>query len=90
MKSEDEAHLDVSGLTSSKALHEAIATAFEFPSYYGKNWDAFDECLSDSSLRKIKITGIASLIDALPRDASLLQICLKDYGTKTQSEIRIK
>ncbi len=90
METKDEAHLDVGSLTSSKDLHTAIAAAFDFPSYYGKNWDAFDECLSDSSLRKIEITGISALIDALPRDASLLHLCLKDYGEKTRSTIIIR
>jgi Barstar (barnase inhibitor) len=29
------------------ALLEEIATAFEFPTYFGKNWDALDECITD-------------------------------------------
>ena len=28
-------------------LFDRIGTAFEFPDYFGRNWAAFDECLSD-------------------------------------------
>jgi len=28
-------------------FHEAIAKLLEFPVYYGRNWDAFDECIRD-------------------------------------------
>lgn len=28
-------------------LRESIAKKLMFPSYYGKNWDAFDECIND-------------------------------------------
>ena len=28
-------------------LFSAVATALQFPAYFGRNWDAFDECLRD-------------------------------------------
>jgi len=34
-----------------QALLRAVGTALEFPSYYGENWDAFNECLGDTELR---------------------------------------
>ncbi len=34
-------------VTSEPELHESLAEALSFPDYYGKNWDAFRDCLSD-------------------------------------------
>jgi ribonuclease inhibitor len=90
MNSKREAGLDVGHIQAREELHSALAAAFSFPDYYGKNWDAFDECLSDSNLRKIEITGISTLIDSLPRDAGLLARCLKEYGEETGAEIILK
>jgi RNAse (barnase) inhibitor barstar len=36
-------------LTSKAEFLAAIAQAMHFPSYFGRNWDAFEECLNDLS-----------------------------------------
>jgi RNAse (barnase) inhibitor barstar len=30
-----------------QALHNEVAAALQFPNYYGENWDAMDECITD-------------------------------------------
>src|SRR5688572_20278636 len=40
-------HLDACGWETAKDMHRDLARAFDFPSYYGHNLDAFDECLRD-------------------------------------------
>lgn len=39
--------LDGRCMTSRLAAHEEIALAFGFPDYYGRNWDAFNDCFGD-------------------------------------------
>lgn len=43
------AEIDASGIGSKEALLDAVASALDFPDYFGSNWDALDECLRDLS-----------------------------------------
>ncbi len=38
---------DVSDVKSDEMLFHKLAKVFNFPDYFGHNWDAFNECLSD-------------------------------------------
>ena len=42
-------HLDGREIKNKALFLEACVAAMEFPSYFGKNWDAFEECLTDLS-----------------------------------------
>lgn len=39
--------LDGRRLTSAADAHLELARVFDFPSYYGRNWDAFADCIDD-------------------------------------------
>lgn len=43
--------LDGRSLTDKDGLLAALGWALEFPDYYGANWDALEECLTDMSWR---------------------------------------
>ena len=47
-----------------QALLTAVASALRFPSYFGYNWDAFEECLNDLSW--LKERGVVLIHRALP------------------------
>jgi Barstar (barnase inhibitor) len=38
---------DLAGATTRATVLDATAAAFEFPSYFGHNWDALHDCLGD-------------------------------------------
>jgi len=43
------ARIDFTGVSGKEALIERIAGALAFPEWFGGNWDALEDCLSDLS-----------------------------------------
>lgn len=41
--------IDLAAVRDKDALFERLATALEFPDWFGRNWDALADCLSDLS-----------------------------------------
>lgn len=74
--------LDVSHASSGLSLHEMLAAAFQFPSYYGKNWDAFWDCIGDPEQSRmpkhVVIIGLEELEKRLPMMAKQLRTSLSD------------
>ena len=69
--------VDVSTIGSEADLMDALATEMAFPDYFGRNWDAVDECLRDFSWRPAQgylviVQGSDSLASTLPDEARLL------------------
>jgi RNAse (barnase) inhibitor barstar len=67
--------LDGRALRSKKSLLAGIARAFDFPDYFGENWDALEECLRDMSWRSGQISVLIEHADAIP--AALLATFLE-------------
>lgn len=45
------ARIDLAGAKGKDALLERVARALEFPAWFGGNWDALEDCLTDLSWR---------------------------------------
>ena len=68
-KKEKVVTLDLTGCKNWLELHERIRIAFDFPDFYGKNWDAFwDLIWSDCDAQRIIVIGEDTLPKALERD----------------------
>ena len=89
-KDEDTVVIDVSDVADPKALHALLSSSFNFPDYYGGNWDAFDECIRDVEVpSSVVVRGIDSLAQHLPREAQLLVSCLSDFVKERSGEVEV-
>ncbi len=69
-------------IKSDKQLHELLARAFGFPDFYGKNWDAFWDCITDLAALppSIHFVGTQSLQVVLPNTYSAMKQCFDDLA----------
>ncbi|EOS8324781.1 barstar family protein [Vibrio parahaemolyticus] len=73
--------IDLIMIENENQLHELMANCFGFPDYYGKNWDAFWDCLCDSDLPKvIEFVGSSHLKSAHPESFESLKSCFDDLS----------
>ena len=75
-------------------IHSLLAKAFEFPDYYGKNWDAFYECVNDDEASNPPVTLIIKGWDHFVRehlkDAKLFWSCIEERrDTKKPIEVLV-
>ena len=64
-----DAGLDTARIDAQRGLFEAIAKALDFPDWFGRNWDALEDCLGDLSWRGEG--GHVLVFDGFPRDDEL-------------------
>lgn len=71
--------LDLSKVESKVALMDRLAIDLELPGYFGKNWDALDECLSEEPAPGlVVIRNAQGLINSEPATAASLSEVLND------------
>ena len=62
-------------------MHEVIRKALDFPDYYGCNWDAFWDCLTDmiGLTVHIRIFGLDVIERAFPGEAEIMVDILREF-----------
>jgi len=80
--------IDVTTVQSAGELHRLLKQKLDFPAYYGENWDAFWDLISDPEddglPDEIIWIGFAALQRKLPKEAEHLLACLDDYHQETE------
>ena len=88
--------IDFTNVTHHWDVHEIISDALDFPDYYGCNWDAFWDCLTDmiGDPVHIEIIGLEISKQKFGDDADIMLEILKDFkhysNDKYAHEIQIE
>ena len=88
--------VDLSSVTDFEDFHDIIAEALDFPDYYGMNWDAFWDCLTDmvSDPIHIELIGVERVQNKFPRHAKIMLDTLKELkhwnNNKYKEQIKIE
>ena len=95
MKKEKIVTLDLTGCKYLGEIHQRINKAFDFPDFYGENWDAFWDLLwSECDADKIVIMGEKTVSEELKPSIEMINKILqelkedrKKYGDQIEIEI---
>ncbi len=70
-------HLDLSGVTSEREVHDLFARSLHFPAFYGGTWDAFWDVLVGFNCfpNRLVLSGREHLAATLPHAFEQLQSC---------------
>lgn len=73
--------VDFSDVKYYPEMHRVIKECLHFPWYYGENWDAFWDCITDMITIDvhIKIIGLEVLTERFPGEDEMLLECLADF-----------
>ncbi len=83
---ENPIRIDVTGCKYPDLLHDILRDSFGFPNYYGKNWDAFWDYISEmffvNDNRVIQLTGFYSLPEELREYCNPMLEIFQDIHTE--------
>ena len=95
MEQEKIVTLDLTGCKYLGEIHQRIKEAFDFPDFYGENWDAFWDLLrTECDADKIVIIGAATVSKELVPSMEMMNEILQElkehlekYGERIEIEI---
>lgn len=69
------------------ALHQRIRKTFGFPDYYGENWDAMWDCLTDVFLQPVQRHIVVEGFAAMPQELREYAADYRHNKTCGQSQV---
>ena len=76
-------------VNTKQELHSLLASKLDFPDWYGNNWDAFWDMITDTEIvtmpNRLTLLGFKELSEKLPKDAKIFQECFIDLKQKHPS-----
>ena len=79
--------IEIGCVQTDEELHLILAKELGFPSFYGKNWDAFRDAITGlvELPHEIEFIGCADIEKNLPKSFSHLRICFQDLSQQYPS-----
>lgn len=84
------------GVSSKEQLLDILAKQLRFPDYYGRNWDAFEECLRDLSwVKECRVWLVHEALpigigeDNLKTYIEILANCLTEWQEREEHEVTV-
>lgn len=76
--------IDCSDIKTIDGFHMLLADKLLFPSFYGKNWDAFWDSITGlvQMPKQLTFKNYSLLKNSFPKDSKILEECLSDMLTK--------
>jgi RNAse (barnase) inhibitor barstar len=83
-----DSRLDGRCMVDKRALLTSVSQGLDFPDYFGKNWDALEECLGDMHWREGPIWLVIEHANAIPQVLldTLLEIFADQAAAWTDAE----
>lgn len=83
--------LDLRGVNTIAELHGLLQYTFDFPAYYGRNWDALWDCLGDLDDVSMQI-DLVGWLDACRRIGWRMNVffqLLSDFRARREGKVSI-
>ena len=80
---------DCGGITTQKQLQYEIKKFFHMPTWFGMNWDAIDDLIDLSHVKKIELNNFNDMLEIMHDDSLIFLSILKKHSEKS-CEIIVK
>ena len=82
MNKEKVFHLDLNGCKTWQTLHQRVKDTFDFPDFYGQNWDAFYDLMrTEVDIDKLVVSGVYTMPAELQEDLQTMYMVLDHLKT---------